>query len=66
MGGVEGKGFFVGLGDSAESVVFELCYAASLVAAVNEVAGFVVAVAALDGGMTCSGFVFAFGLGNGI
>ncbi|WP_449866975.1 hypothetical protein [Neisseria zalophi] len=66
MGGVEGKGFFIGFGDSAESVVFEFCYAASLVAAVNEVAGFIITVAAFDGGITRSGLVFAFGLGNGI
>ncbi|WP_191963631.1 hypothetical protein [Neisseria zalophi] len=66
MGRVESKSFFVGLGDSAESVVFELCYAASLVAAMNEAAGFIIAVTALDGSMTRSGFSFAFGSGNGI
>ncbi|WP_191963633.1 hypothetical protein [Neisseria zalophi] len=67
MSGV--KGFFVGFGDSAEFVVFELCYVASLVSAVNEVTGFIVAVAAFDGGL--GGCItrpncFAFGLGNGI
>ncbi|WP_404821657.1 hypothetical protein [Neisseria zalophi] len=57
MGGVEGKGFFIRLGDSAEWVVFELCGAASLVAALGEVAGFVVAVAA--GEPTLGPFDFA-------
>ncbi|WP_225315149.1 hypothetical protein [Neisseria zalophi] len=56
MGGVEGKNFFVSFGDFAECVVFKFCYTTSLVAAVNQITNFIVALATFYGSLTRSGW----------
>ncbi len=67
MGRVEGKAFVTRSGDAAEFVVFEMRRTASLVGAVRQVAGSVIAVAAADGGLTRRDFILActFRFGQG-
>ncbi len=60
MCGVESEAFVTCSGDAAEFVVFEMRGAASLVGAVRQVAGSVVAVAAFDGCLAVTRRYFAF------
>ncbi|VEJ21502.1 Uncharacterised protein [Neisseria animaloris] len=57
---VEGEAFVARLGDSAQFVVFEMRGSRPQVAAVEQVAGFVVAVAAFDDGLAVTRRYFAF------
>ena len=63
MRGVEGEQFAARLVNPAQFVVLELGRSRSLVSAVGQVAGAVVAVAAFDGGLAITrryfGFAFA-------
>ena len=63
MCGVEGEQFAAGFGDSTEFIVLEPGRSRTLVGAVGQVAGAVVAVAAFDGGLAITrryfGFAFA-------